>query len=292
MIVFLSIAAGLAAIVTVALGVKTYAMKKSARELADCFSFALKNDTNQGVTLSSRDKDMLKLAKAIDGGLKKLRTAFLTYDNGNAELKKAVTDVSHDLRTPLTAVSGYMELLEKEKKSKTVAEYLSIIKNRVSAMKKLTEELFDYSYATSKDDVLTAVDIKSEIEASLLDFYTEFGKKGIEPKITMPENKVMRNLDRDKLKRILSNIISNAAKYSQTDFSVEMTESGEATFCNTAPDLDALGVARLFDRYYTVGGSVRAGGLGLSIARELTEDLGGSLDGLYKNGKLYIVLKL
>lgn len=294
MIIFLSIAAAAFAAFAVALGIKVYAMKKSARELVDCFSFALDNDTNAGITLSSRDRDMRKLANTLDEQILALRKSRLKYDNGNAELKKAVVDISHDLRTPLTVISGYLEMLAAEKKSKAVGEYIGIIENRVEAMKKLTEELFDYSYATSYDgEQPVTLDLKKELETTLLDFYAAFSQKKIEPDISLPETKVMRTTDRSKIQRIFANIISNAVKYSDVDFAVEMTDGGVVTFSNTARGLDPLSAARLFDRYYTVNsGGTHASGLGLSIAKELAESLGGSLGGRYESGKLYITLEL
>ena len=92
--------------------------------------------------------------------------------------------------------------------------------------------------------------------------------------------------------RIFSNIISNAMKYSDGDFTVTMTDSGSITFTNTAKDLNPVTVGRLFDRFYTVDAGRNSTGLGLSIAKLLTERMGGSIVAEYQESKVIIVIRL
>ena len=87
---------------------------------------------------------MRALAEDLDRQVKYLRKERLRYELGDTELKTAVTNISHDLRTPLTALSGYMQFLDREEVSPEVREALDIMKNRIRAMTKLTEELFQY----------------------------------------------------------------------------------------------------------------------------------------------------
>jgi hypothetical protein len=209
------------------------------------------------------------------------------------ELKEAVTNISHDLRTPLTAICGYLDLLEREEKSESVERYLSQIENRIEALKALTEELFRYSVVTSTQDLkLERLDLVRALEESLLSFYGVMQEKAIQPEISLPEGPVYRELDAAALNRIFSNIISNAVKYSDGDFSVTMKEDGSVTFTNTAKELNAVSVGRLFDRFYTVEASRNSTGLGLSIAKLLTERMGGSIEASYQSEQLHIIVKL
>jgi hypothetical protein len=160
-------------------------------------------------------------------------------------------------------------------------------------MKGLTEELFHYSIVTSTQDLkLERLDLVRALEESLLSFYGVMQEKGIQPVIRLPEKAVYRELDAGALNRIFSNIISNALKYSDGDFSVIMQEDGSITFTNTAKELDTVTVGRLFDRFYTVEASRNSTGLGLSIAKLLTERMGGSIEASYQSEQLHILVKL
>ena len=278
----------LAATVTVLL-IKIYLMKKSAGEIAEKLSEKLSEDTNTLIDISSGDRDMRKLAESLNVQLKKLRRESLRYRRGDAELKEAVTNISHDLRTPLTAVSGYLNLLEREEKSDTVKTYLGHISNRTEAMKTLTEELFRYSIvASAKPLNYEKLCLNSVLEESLAEFYGAVVQRGITPEIEITEERVERPLDRFALKRIFGNIIGNAVKYSCGDLFVTLTADGTITFSNTAEKLDSVTVGRFFDRFYTVETAGNSTGLGLSIAKLLAEQMGGVITAEYIGEKVVI----
>ena len=113
-------------------------------------------------------------------------------------------------------------------------------------------------------------------------------EKGIQPEIELPEEPVYRELDVGAVNRIFGNIISNALKYSDGDFSVVMDNNGNIAFSNTAHKLNTVTVGRLFDRFYTVEASRNSTGLGLSIAKLLIERMGGSIEAIYNNNRLQI----
>ncbi len=283
---------GILLLIIFALAAKVYFLRKSAQEIAEAFRDRLAADTNTLIGISTRDPYMRKLAADINTQLRLLRKERHRYQQGDLELKEAVTNISHDLRTPLTAINGYLDLLEREEKSESVQRYLSQIKNRTEALKNLTEELFRYSVVTSSQDLkLESVDVVRALEESLLSFYAVMQEKGIGPEIELPEEPVFRELDAGAVSRIFSNILSNALKYADGDLSVAMDENGCVTFSNTAHNLNAVTVGRLFDRFYTVEASRNSTGLGLSIAKLLTERMGGRIDADYRGGKLTITLQ-
>ena len=130
------------------------------------------------------------------------------------------------------------------------------------------------------------------LEESIAAFYTEFQERGIVPDIQMPAAKVIRTADAAALSRIFSNILHNAIKYSGGDLRICFTEDGTLSFSNTADGLSDIEVGRLFDRFYTVEDARGATGLGLSIAKKLTEQMGGSIYAKYEEGRLSIFLQL
>lgn len=201
-----------------------------------------------------------------------------------------ISSVSHELRTPLTAIRGYLELLEREESPALARKYLGLIAGRVEAMSRLTEELFRYSVVAAEPVRLQPVDFSRALEESLVSFYGAFQGRGIAPEISLPEGPVPRQLDGEALSRVLSNILSNALKYSGGDLKAALTKDGRATFENSAPGLNPVSAARLFDRFYTVETGRDSTGLGLSIAKLLTERMGGAITASWEKGRLRIEL--
>ena len=110
---------------------------------------SIRSDTNTLIDISSRDRYLCSLAASMNVQLKMLRKERRRYQKGDRQVKDAVTNISHDLRIPLTVICGYLDLLEKREKSETVGRYLQLIRNRTEVMRQLTEELFCYSIVTS-----------------------------------------------------------------------------------------------------------------------------------------------
>ena len=282
---------GVFAAVAAVLAVKILIMQKSMNEICDCIAEHLSSDTNQLVTVSSGDRHIRRLAGRISVQLAELRRMKLRYTGGDRELKEAITNISHDLRTPLTAICGYLELLETEEMTDNTRRYLEQIANRTEALKGLTEELFRYSVISSVSELnYEQVNVGRVLEDTLISFLGAFEQKNITPNISLPDNAVFRTLDKSALSRIFGNIIGNAIKYSSGDFAVTMSENGEIVFSNTAPELSSVEVGRLFDRFYTVDSAHKSTGLGLSIAKLLTERMGGSISADYKENTLSINL--
>lgn len=283
---------GILVVIIIMLSIKIYLMEKSVREIMEAFADRLKTDTNILIDISSRDKNMRELADRINTELRLLRKERRCYQQGDQELKDSVTNISHDLRTPLTAICGYLNLLKHEEKSAAVDEYLAQVQNRVDVMISLTEEMFRYSIAASSYELKRErINVVSVLGESLLSFYGMMQEKGIQPVIAMPEEPVWRMLDVSALNRIFSNIISNALKHSDGDLFVDMKENGSITFSNTAQTLNSVIVGRLFERFYTVGTNYYSTGLGLSIAKLLTERMGGQISAEYKGEMLYITVQ-
>ncbi len=289
---WLPVICGILTIIICALSVKIYLMKKSVKEIGEKLSEKLRIETNTLIDISSRDSDLRRLADTLNVELRKLRKERRCFKQGDKELKDAVTNISHDLRTPLTAVCGYLELLKKEEKSETAAGYLNIIENRTQVMRELTEELFDYSLLSyAEEDKKENVCLNAALEESIASFYGAIRQSGIEPEIFMTERQIERNLDTMALNRIFGNIINNAMKYSDGDFKVELKEDGTIIFSNSAKKLNSVTTERLFDRFYTVETGRNSTGLGLSISRLLTERMGGRIRAEYEKGKLVIIVK-
>ena len=270
--------------------IKVLLMKKAAIEIFEEMEEKLKNDTNTLITVSTSDKSMRKLAQKLNEQLKELRKRRHYFMQGDAELKEAVTNISHDIRTPLTAICGYLELLEGEEMSKKAIRYLEIIKSRTEILENLTEELFQYSMITTGEEDMEReeVVINSVLEESIAAFYTVLTEVNISPHIKITEKRIVRKLSPSALSRIFSNLINNAVKYSDGDLEIILSEKGEIVFSNTASGLNYMQVSKLFERFYTVEDMQKSTGLGLSIVKKLVEQMDGSIMAEYNDEKLII----
>lgn len=286
--IWLSVICSILFLLSVFLIVKIFLMKKDIACI-DCeFNEKLKTDTNTLITVDGKDKTVCRLAAGINEQLKVLRKQRLKYEQGDLELKNAVANISHDLRTPLTAISGYLDLLEKEQKSQNAERYIGIIKNRTDTLKQLAEDLFRYSVIASPDyeSPKERLSVNAVLEECIAYHYNAFQQAKIIPEIHLPESTVHCIINRVALNRIFSNLIENAIKYSDGDFFVELNGKGEVTVSNIASKLSAIEANKLFDRFYTVESAKKSTGLGLSIVKVLVEQAGGTINAKYTAGRL------
>ena len=272
------------------LSVRMMALSRSVNLLTEELDMILSEEPTVLLHTSSVTWSVKKLVERINVELKKLLKIKSQYSKGILDLKCSAENVAHDIRTPLTAIKGYVDLLEKEEISSDGRKYLEIIKDRVEYMKALTDELFlSLSMKNRGIKTLEEIDAKSILEEALVSYYSEFQMKNIEPEIVLPENRVRIKGDEKALYRVYLNIITNALKYGE-DFKVEMNEKGDTVFSNYSPSLDSVDVNRLLDRYYTISDAKASSGIGLSISKEIIEEMGGELRVKLEENRLYLSL--
>ena len=288
--------------------IKIYLNNKDIKKIGENLEEILTNDTNNLITVSTSNKQIKKVAGKLNTELKKLRKVKIQYENGSEELKRTITNISHDMRTPLTAISGDIELMENNieaeevnnSKSKIIRreenkqKYLKIIKRKTSELIELTEQLFKFSTTM---DTLWKIDkenccINEILEEILAEYYSIFKKKNIVPEINICNEMIYKNLNKNSLIRIFENILSNMIKYSDGNFKIKLERSGKIIFSNKAKKLDTTTVQKIFDRYFTVENANNVTGVGLSIAKQLVEINKGNIIAKYMDGNLVIEVQL
>lgn len=272
---------------------KILIMKNEIKNIGQTLINILKSDTNNLITISTNDNDLKKLANTLNKSLKELRKLELEYKNGNQELKSSITNISHDLRTPLTAIRGYLDLMDNNNLTEKQINYLKIIDSKVKDLTELTEQLFDFSKSIDIQNEIKRenICINDILEDSIASFYSLFKEHKITPNIDICKDKIIGLLNENMLKRIFENIISNAIKYSEKDFNVKMYSNGTIEFSNKTDKLDQVSLEKMFDRYYTVRNAKKSNGIGLSIAKQLVELSNGKIEAKYKNNRLIIEIK-
>ena len=196
-----------------------------------------------------------------------------------------ITNVSHDLKTPLTSIISYIDLLSKEELSDTARDYVNILCEKSYRLKNIVSDLFDLAKSTSGDINLDMekLDLKKLIEQTLGDMEDEIESSGLQIKTRLPEEPVYIISDGKKLYRVFQNLIDNALKYSLkgTRVYIELEEvDGKAvtTIKNVAGyemDFTAEEILQRFTRG-DKSRSTEGSGLGLSIAESFTKVCGGS----------------
>lgn len=285
---------GILIIILMSIIIKLIYIKKSVKGIKEQINSILRSDTNNLITISSSDKDVKELAEILNVELKELRNQRLQYENGNQELKKSITNISHDIRTPLTAISGYIDLIKNQKEENKKDDYLKIIERKTKDLTAMTEQLFDYSKAID-----WGIKIEKQrqclnelLEEILANYYITFKENNIIPNISIAEEKNYKDIDKNTITRVFENILSNVIKYSNGDFKVLLNNDGKIIFSNKATSLDATTVQKIFDRYYTVENAKKSTGLGLAIAKQLVEMNGGKISAQYFNEELIIEIIL
>ena len=284
------------AIALIAAIVKIVLLRRGFDELTDNIEDQVNCTTQIPVTLTTTDSHARRAAETLNKELGKLQDERNKYMNGNRQISQAVTEISHDIRTPLTAINSYLDLMKDETDEELKAQYLERIKSRTLSLSDLADELFKYSTSTdqsrypvqSENRSSEPIDVCRALEECMLSFYAAFTKKGIEPEIELPEEPVFVLCNPKDANRIFENIISNALKYSTGTLTVKLGADGIVSFCNPAPDLTPVSAAKLFDRYFTVNEGSASTGLGFSIAKELIERNSGTIDADLIDGILSI----
>lgn len=285
---------GVLLVVIIILSLKILLIRKSVGTICEELREHLSNETNVLISVSTDDKHIRRFVTELNQQLRKLRDERHRYLSGNRELKETVTNISHDLRTPLTAICGYLELLEKEEQTFDVKRYLGIVGNPVKALEQLTDELFRYSLilVSENDAIKERVVLNEILEESISAFYAVLKKSNIEPFIQLPQMKVVRYLPPATISRVVSNLLNNAVNYSDGDLEITLSETGEIIFANTASELNQVQVGKLFNRFYTVNNAQKSTGLGLGITRTLVEQMNGTITAGYEENKLIICVRL
>lgn len=269
---------------------KIWIMKEEIKNIGKSLSNIINTDTNNLITTGTNDKKLKELANLLNNSLKELRKLELEYKNGNGELKSSITNISHDLRTPLTAIRGYLDLIDRSNLDSKQIKYLSIIDNKVKDLTNLTEQLFDFSKSLDIQKTIEKenICINNVLEETLVSFYGIFKENNITPNIDICDEKVIRLLNENMVKRIFENIISNAIKYSESCFKVKLYCDGTIEFSNKTTMMDSTSLEKIFDRYYTVQSAKKSTGIGLSIAKQLVDLSGGTIKATYSQNILKI----
>lgn len=188
------------------------------------------------------------------------------------EMQTMMSGISHDIRTPLTSMRGYLRLLEQTNNELEKQKYLQTIDFRLESLQSILEDLFIHSKINDSDYQLTMEDIEIYplVCKILASFYYDFEKKNVEPIITFSNERFILHSNKELFTRMVQNIINNALKHGDNYFEIKEID-GTLIFVNNIKDQDNIDPKRLFDRFYKADLSRHndSTGLGLSIVKNI-----------------------
>lgn len=215
------------------------------------------------------------------------------------ELRQAVANISHDIRTPLTSIFGYIQLLESDGiTGEEKQEYVGVVKNRTKRLQVLLNDFFELSVIESPDYPMKHERLRLNILLPdiVTGLYDQFNEYHITPDLQLPESDIILYADESAVRRVAENLLLNTIKHTsgQVRIILEMRQgTAVLTIANEARHLTGSDLNVLFDRFYTAD-QTRSGkgtGLGLSIARSLMEKMNGSLNAELQGGHLLMICK-
>lgn len=269
-------------------------MKSISRQLA----FLRRHETNKIVTGNYGDHRMTELIDEINAFILLSTQTKKESVNKQKQVKETITILSHDIRTPLTSLDGYFQLLSKAENLSEREKYMDIIDHRIQNLKELLDELF--TYAKLQNDAYEIPLEKCCINKILLDtvlgFYQEFKSAGIEPDVDACNESLYIMGNVSALTRIVQNLVKNTLEHGNRAVHIKLSRCGEQAkimFSNPFKNKPQINESRVFDLFYKADNarSRNTAGLGLSISKELVTRMNGQIEAKIENETFSIFIR-
>lgn len=277
--------AAAATVVCIVLIVIIIMILRQVDTICRCLDFIKSHKTNMRLLADTPLKPLNRLIDHMNGLLSDTAENRLAVEKEDRALRESLTGISHDIRTPLTSLSGYFQLLEETEDPVERARYSDIMKARIRDLEFMLENLFSYTKFQDSDYKLPVgrINFTECIIDSILAFYGPFSSKGITPRTEIDERPVYICGNADAVRRILQNILKNALEHGAEEIALSLRpEGGETVFqcSNKCKNPDEIDISGVFTRFYKADPARRdtSTGLGLTIAKALAERLGGRLE--------------
>ncbi|MDO5726270.1 MAG: HAMP domain-containing sensor histidine kinase [Tissierellia bacterium] len=270
-------------------------MKRELKEIDSKLKDRIIGDSYFKLSVDFAPKEIDRLNHSLNLKLEEYDKKILKLSNEARLNKINITNISHDLRTPLTSIKGYLALYEKASEEERL-KYLKIIEQKTNEMHEKLDAFYAYSQIISNDIMpqTESKDLIAIIREEILNYFDEFEKQNQDLKLNLPDEKYIINTDEMLFRRILDNILSNMLKYSEgsNEITVNIDSNFSIEFKNKADLSKIEDINILLDRSFTMDSSrsKRSTGLGLSIVKELSEKLGFELELKKDDSHFYILI--
>lgn len=286
----------MAVIATLGIGLAFY-YRHQIKNVKSQISFLNQHETNMLITSDQKSGCVAELTDELNTLIEQTAALRKEIADNESHLKDTIINLSHDIRTPLTSMDGYFQLLLKSDDPEERQQYAAVISDRLSSLKEMLDELFTYAKLTNKayEVELSPCAVNEILLSVLFSFYKDIKQRGIEPLIDIPEQDVFIQGSEPALRRIFQNILKNCIEHGNDKLYVRLintTGTVQIFLENDYQTQEPIAADKVFDRFYKAdkARSRTSTGLGLSIAKELVERLNGSITSVAQNGKFSILL--
>lgn len=247
--------------------------------------FLKENESNMLITSQSSHGTLRALTKALNALLAKYRQQHRDYLAQEKSISDTYTSLSHDIRTPLTSLDGYFQLLERSEDPEEQKRYLQIIQERIDSLKDMLEELFTFTKLknSSYHLELSPLSLTRQLKQTLFSYYEDWRANGIEPVLDLTEEPLMILGSGHALQRAIRNILKNGMEHGKKEIQISLFREAEEAvviFKNLTENPEEIDPDMVFDRFYKAdkARSRQSTGLGLSIAKEFVLRMNGSIE--------------
>ncbi len=250
-------------------------------------AFIRDKNSNMAVTAEIYFREIKELTDKINGLIDTQKKIESLYTKNDEYLKTTITNLSHDIRTPLTSLDGYFQLLADSENQQEKEKYIGIIQNRIDSLTDMLEELF--TYAKLQDSgykvELESVNVSKLVLDTAFSFVDSFASAGTEPEIDIVQVPVYIKGNQTALKRVFQNILKNALLHGGEDVVIKLQDDYQdnkvmVSISNSYMSGEEIDTNLIFTRFYKADksrGAKNSTGLGLYIAKELVEVMGGEI---------------
>lgn len=270
-------------------------IRAQLRDINEQLDFLCEKDTNMLLLTDTNMADIGRLKERINRFLEQWHRQREAAAKKEQMISDTYTNLSHDIRTPLTSLDGYFQLLKDETDKSEQEHYIDIIQERITSLKDMLEELFMFTKLKNDSFKLELSNccVSRLLKQTVFSYYEEWKKQGIEPSLDICEDTIFITANAQALRRVLQNVIKNALVHGQNSICIQMKQKNKMVHILVSNDVknpDDIDVDKVFERFYKAdeARSISSSGLGLSIAKELVERMDGSIEARLE-GKRFVV---
>ena len=258
--------------------------KRQIKDICRQLRFLQECDSNMLITTEMKKGHMEELAELLNTLLKERKKERVDYQKKEQMIADIYTNLSHDIRTPLTSLDGYFQLLEEAGEEKDRKRYIQIIQERIESLKEMLEELFTYTKLQNGtyELKLEPQNVGQILKETIFSYYDNWAEQGISPQFEITEEPVWIQGNRQALRRTIQNIIKNGLDHGNKEIRIQLSRNEnqmELVFPNKIESGEQIDISRVFERFYKAdkARSKNSTGLGLSIAKGFVEKMHGEI---------------